>query len=141
MNEKDLAGASYIITFYKEVQDLTSHYANYINIMLELESKYGGQADKMADDEKALIAQQAQLVRYASHKCYIEYYSIMLGIGQTADIKLTEKYNKIKSTFVISRDDLEAYVTLLNAVIVKDIIQNLLSTSQDFIGKVYGQNG
>ena len=65
----------------------------------------------------------------------------MIGVNQTADIKLTEKYNKIKNTFVINREDLEAYVTLLNAVIVKDIIQNLLSTSQDFIGKVYGQNG
>lgn len=141
MNEKDLAGASYIITFYREVQDLTSHYANYINIMLELENKYGKDAAKMGEEEKALIAQHAQLVRYASHKCYIEYNSIMLGINQPTDAAVVNKYAKIKTTFIINRDDLEAYVIALNAVIVKDIIQNLLATSQDFLSKVYGNNG
>jgi len=138
INEKDIAGASYILTFYKEVQDLTSHYANYINIMLELQNKYDSNVNKMSDEEKALISQQAQLVRYAAHKCYIEYNSIMLGIKQQPDVKLTESYNKIKTNFIINRDDLETYVILLNAVIVKDVIQNLLATSQDFINKVFG---
>ena len=133
MNEKDLAGASYIITFYKEVQDLTSHYANYSNILLELENRHGitekmsetekaVAASKMPDEEKAFIIQQAQLVRYAAYKCYIEYHSIMLGVGQSVDAKLIESYKRIKSTFIINRDDLESYVMALNAVIVKDVI-------------------
>lgn len=140
MNEKDLAGASYVLTFYKEVQDLTSHYANYLNIMLELESKYAGHADKMPDEEKAFITQQAQLVRYTAHKSYIEYCSIMQGIGQNADPKIVASYAKIKNTFVINRDDLESYVITLNAFIVKDIIKNLLATSQDFVNRVFGNN-
>jgi len=138
MNEKETAGASYIITFYREVQVLTHVFGNYINLMLEVEIKYPD-ANKIEPEVRNVITQQVQEVRLSVMKSYIMYKSIVLGANlQDPSFNNIElRYAGIKGSFIINRDELEKYVIEMNAALVNDVIQSLLVTGQDLYKNVY----
>lgn len=139
--ERDITAASYIYKFYTEIQQLNHEYSNYFNIMLELENKYTSDVEKKADEqEKTVIKAQVQAVRYAAHQSFIHYSSIMIGTGNKASKDIINLYNTIKYQFMISRHDLEKYVTAINAVLVQEVIRNLLETSQDLIKDIYKED-
>lgn len=138
-SDKDIAGSSYVISFYQEVQLLTHNYGNYINLMLEVHSKYGGEIGKIDDQTKDIITQNVQLVRLGVMKTYIQYKSIYAGaqLKNKNLSELEELYNRLKNEFVINREALEKYVILLNSVLVDDVIRNLLVTGQDLVTSVF----
>ena len=139
IDEKKLAGASYIFSFYKEVQILTDFYAQYINFLLELKEKSKvTDVSKFEDAEKIVLIQGVQQVRISAHKCYIQYISIsgVLKVNDEKD-KIKDSYVKIKANYVIVESDLEDYVVNLNSFLLNKIIQSLLEDSQSFIEEVY----
>jgi hypothetical protein len=139
--ETETAGASYIISFYQQVQVLTHNYGNYVNLMLEVENKYGKEAQNVEAEVKNVITAQVQEVRLGVMKTYIMYKSICAGAGinepNYKDIEVA--YNNIKENFVIKKDAIEKYVIALNAALVNDVIKNLLATGQALFSNVYGQ--
>lgn len=137
-NEQKIAGASYIISFFQEVQRLTHSYAQYLNVMLEMEEKYGSEElQEITELERQTTSQTFQTVRYYALKCYVQYHAIKPSLKLKDDDKLEAGYKEVKSKFIIPRDALEDYVICLNSLLVENIIQNLLQTSQDLVGQVY----
>lgn len=145
-DESRLTAASYIISFYNEVQTINHNYADYLNYSLELENKYGSGGDfsKAADEEKHTISMLLQLVRRSAHKTYIQYNCIDEALPKPKgekSISIEKEYEKIKSTYVILRADLEEYVIKLNKILVSRIMAELLTTSSQIIESVYGGEG
>lgn len=141
MNERETAGASYVISFYQQVQVLTHNYGNYINLMLEVENKYGKDAANVEAEVKNVITAQVQEVRLGVMKTYIMYRSICAGAGisEPAFKDIEVSYLNIRENFVIKRDALEKYVIALNAALVNDVIKSLLATGESLFSGVYGQ--
>jgi hypothetical protein len=138
LDEKKVAGASYILNFFQEVNRLTHNYAVYLNALNELEYKYGKSSiEKMGDAEKMALTQVVQEVRYGINKSFIQYKSIMIGLKQKEDSAIVDKYKKVLASFVIDRDELQEFVVSLNSVLVKDIIQQLLENSQNLVNTVF----
>lgn len=139
MNEKEIAGASYVIAFYQEVQNLTHNYGEYTNLLLEIEKKY--KPENIPAEVNNLLAQHAQFVRLGVMKSYIMFKSIIKVVDPKDKNPPTIEavYKKIKGDFVINRDDLEEYVMSMNAILVKEVVQNLLATGQDLYKSVYSQ--
>lgn len=138
IDEKKTAAASYILNFYKEVNNLNHYYSQYLNAMIELENKYGQKySDKINDSEKVALMNFIQLCRYTSHKCYIQYKAITGAINQKEDKKVLNAYLKVKTDLVIKREDLENFVVSLNSFLIKDIIQNLLESSQGLVSDIF----
>ena len=146
IDEKKLAGASYIFAFYKDVQTLTEYYAQYTNFLLELKSRYNElDLAKLTEEEKTAVTQTVRAVRVSVNKIYIQYISI-LSVLKT-NIKADEKENiksrcgKIKKNYIINEEDLEDFVIQINKFLLKGIIQSLLEDSQSIIESIYENGG
>ncbi len=138
IDEKKIAGASYIFAFYKEVQILTDYYAQYINFLLEVKEKTKGEnLEKLDEAVKTTIMQGVQQARISAHKTYIQYISIVDVLKRGKQDKIGEIYKRIKTDYIIKEEDLRDYVVALNKVLLNEVIQSLLEDSQTIINQVY----
>jgi hypothetical protein len=142
MDEKKIAGASYLLNFFKDVQQLTHHNIQYLNVLLELESRYGKNSDasKFDDQHKQILIQWTQNLRYYAYKCYISYKSIKdnLKLDEKLVQKVEEMYKDIKTQFDLNRDKLEEYVIFFNEIIVKEAdLKRLLESSEEYINSIF----
>ena len=140
IDEKQVAGASYILTFFKDVEALTNHNAQYLNLLLEMENKYNGvDLAKLEEQEKQVVIAAVQNYRYFANKCYIQYKSLTDYIKELSkNNKIEEYYKEVKKDFVLSRELCENLVIEFNKVILKDVIKNLLESSEEYINSIYG---
>lgn len=136
VDEKKTVAASYILSFYSEVQNLTHNHSQYVNLLLELENKTNSDAAKQTDADKQIIINACQMLRYSATKCYIQYKSIAPQL-KTKAIDLDKLYLKIRNNFIFNRNDIEEYTIMLNNVLVEGIIQELLATSQKLVGDIF----
>jgi len=141
-DEKKVAGAQYIYTFYNEVESLVAQEAAYINLLLEFKEKYwqGGRGEgdlnKVPEEEKKVLVATVQQVRYFCLKVHKKYEAIKDILRLDKSKEINESYNAIKDTFIIKREDLEKFTAALNKVLVQDIIGSLMETSQEFLKDV-----
>lgn len=144
VNEKTLAAASYIITFYQEVQALNQLHANYLNMLLELDYKFGKTMENLDPAIKDHITLVSQTLRSSVHKAYIAYSCIRLKVDSKEDVafeKLVEtSYNQISTDFIPERDVVTVFTVSMNKMLVNDIFTDLLKTSQSVLSDVYGDN-
>lgn len=136
-NERRAAGASYLLTFYQEVAQLTHHFAQYSNLLVEAINKYGANVEAVEDEGKAVIVTEVQSVRYCAYKCFIMYKTLMPSLNLKENKDLIIQYGKIKDTYLIKQEDLEKFVIILNSVLVQEVIKDLLDTSQALIENAY----
>lgn len=144
MSEK-VAGASYVLNFYRDVILLTHYVTVYLNLMTELEFKYSDlDLGKLDVEEKNGIVNSIQNVRYFANKCKIEYASLKKRIKfEEEDDKEILKIHKLlnaKEKFVILREDSERYAELMNSLLVNDVIQNILETNQELLQHLFGDS-
>lgn len=137
--EDQLTGAHYIIQFYNQVMQINHQYALYLNLMTELEYKYGKDEGlkRMNDGEKETLASIVQMIRYHSHQIYLQYYAIKDLLKEAGRINLQEKYLKIKNDFIIDRNNLEEFTIVINKIVVNEVMRGLLQNSQDIINSIY----
>lgn len=142
IDEKKTAAASYILTFYQEVTQITQIYAQYENFIIQLENKYNTEEmlKKATDEEKNAISASAQTARASAMRVYIQYKSIQTHFKQQ-DSKTSKEiesaYKNVKSNYIINRQDLEKFVTNLNIYLVSEIMQTLLDSSQNILTQIY----
>lgn len=133
-NEKKTVGASYIFSFYQEINNLTDNYSIYINLLLELQSKYGLDfGDKAGDEEKQIINNWLQTVRHHCHKAYIQYITLSPHLNIPADKSIEKQYSNIATKFVIDKEDLKNFVVAMNSVLVNGVIQEILSSHENYL--------
>jgi len=145
IDEKKIAGASYIVNFYNEVQNLKINFSAYLNVMIEIESNLaGGKIDsiemtkKLTDEQIGAVKVICQNVRHTAILTYTSYKSLISSVSTLKPVsEMESNYKKIRDTFVIDKDVLESYVTEMNTFLLKDIIKGLLETSQNIIQNLY----
>lgn len=143
-DEKKTASASYVINFYETVGNLTSTYAQYCNIIVELEARHTG-ADlekSMTMEERTALTQAVQNVRYhilTSHVLFTTIAKVSKNFTEERLSIIKEQREEVLKEFFIKRDKLEEYVVTMNEVLSDAIMTEMLKTSQDFIDSVYGQ--
>lgn len=145
LGEEEIVAASYVVNFYKEVGALTNAYANYLNVILEFESKYPDDPeflDKMPQEHKNHLIQQVQLVRFYAHKSYIQYKCMIQFLdkkGKDEELKdMEKKYLKLK-TFIIKKEDIEEFTVAMNSAIITSVMKRLLETGQEILDKIYSE--
>lgn len=140
LSEQKQTAANYVLQFFNQITLVTHHYAVYLNLLVELEAKYGSNTDiKQLDDiEKQAILQQLQNFRYHSHIAYIQFKTIILSAGKDFDkSKVESSYKLVRDTFVITRDQAAEFLESLNEFLASTIMKELLKTSQDLVNSVY----
>lgn len=143
VSEERTAGASYVLTFYQDVAQLTHYYSQYLNLLIELEvkdDKKSAEQAPISEQDRAVLVQAIQNVRYYANKCFIEYACIARSLGQTIQPKIEEDYKSVTQQFIIHRVPLESYVIQMNTWLVGDIIKNLMETSQKIIDTIYNDS-
>lgn len=141
IDEQKIAGASYILNFYRDVYFLTHYTCVYLNILLELDNKYPTEESRkvITDEERAAMLNTMQNVRYYGRTAYIQYLTIQKKIGKIREAdhdKITLCYDRIKEEYIIKKDVLDEYTQELNNVLVNDMIQNILESNQDLISSM-----
>lgn len=141
MTERTIAGANYIITFFNEIQQLNQTFSHYLNLVVELKSKYGADLEDVNIDdlEKRQLQELAQLLRSAVTKSYILYTSIYSVADElTAKKDVFELYVSIRNEYIMKLDEAEKYVILMNQSLTKDIVNDLIVNAKTIIGQIYG---
>lgn len=138
--EQTQAAANYILTYYQDVQYLNHYYAQYKNLLLELETKYGKNPDpnKIQPGHRAALEQILQLLRLYAQKTYLSLKSIS---ETTNNIILSDKletsYKHITTTYIIETSKALDYILEINKSLLEKIISNLLRTSHEIIEDLY----
>lgn len=145
-DEKKSTGSHLILSFYNEVEMLIANEAQYNNVILEFITKYNLESGNAEDirrnleaineNEKTVLINQLQNVRYYVLKVYKKYIAISLKLDLGKDKEIKACYDKIMSSYIIVRSDLDQFTTLLSEVIVSDVIGTLLTNSQEFLKDV-----
>lgn len=145
LNEERTAAASYIITFYNTVQTLTGTYANYSNVLDEIEAKHGAEVKGMDAQEKEALRTLAIESKYWVKVAYIQWSSIRAAMPKDKTTEKTEKefdelFDKIDEQFIPDKKTLRQFTTAANARLIGGIVQNLLQTSNEVLAQIYGNS-
>lgn len=138
-SSEESAAANYITTFYRDVQELNTYYAQYVNLLSEIEQRQKDGVN-LEEDQKGVLTQVTQTVRFFAIRAFIQYSALKRTIQEenTPILGDVEKfYPPVRDTFQIHRADLEGYVLELNLFLLNSIIRSLLETSEDLVNKVY----
>lgn len=139
--DKKVVAASYIFSFYQDIEFLNNDYAHYLNLMLEFENRYPNKEkiEGANQDDKQTINKYCQQVRYQVHKVFIKYQSIIPALKIGSDKDLENSYKQLTSMegYIINREVLNTFVKAVNKCLVNGVIQELLSTNQDLINSIY----
>ena len=142
MNEEQnrIAGASYIVNFLTDVQKLTECFATYTNLLIEFESKFGNTDLKtFGDDERNALNTTVQALRFYAIKSYTQFKSIQKTVKlDVSSEELDVKYKVLTKDFIPSRDNVSEFVIEINALLLGNIIKDLLTTSNDLVNQIYG---
>jgi len=139
MNESKLAGANYIVNFFNHINQLNSEYSKYQNYLLEIDAKYSGNIEALSDLEKDYISNLVQICRYYVSIVYIQYKSIYSVVDKLKESeKIEDLYNKINNTYLIEREQLKEFILEINKALVNDVMKDLLVSSKEIVGEIYG---
>jgi hypothetical protein len=139
VSEQKTATASYILTFYEEVTQLTHTYSQYLNIDLQNTAKYGGDESKLDSGDKEILLNIIQSLRYYANQCFIKYQSINMNIDTTPEIAKTleTSHSNILKDFVVKKEDAKAFTIAINQFLNMAVMKDLLKTSEDVINTIY----
>lgn len=139
MDERTIAGAQYVYTFYNEVEELTNQTSIYQNLILEFKEKYGlDNIEKLTDDEKRLLMDTIQKTRYHVNRINFKFNSLKTKLSLDDNPQIKESYDKIKNTLIINRTDLETYTQQMNNILVSSVIEKILQTRESIMEELYG---
>ena len=130
--DKQQAGASYIISFYNNIEALNDTFSQYLCILLDYQNQYPN-AEKADDAAKTEIKQYMQNVRFVMNKAYIQYKTIAQSLKIKESKTISDIYNQTKEKFLIPQDIIEKFVIEINTILVNNVIQELLETSKSTI--------
>lgn len=141
VNEQQITGANYILTFYQEIEALIATYAQYENLTLELETKSGKDGNNLDEDDQQAIKTASQQVRFYIKTTYLRLNSLKKIIKTDEKLlkKITDTEQKTRKTLIVKREDVEEYVILLNEALLENIIKELLQNSTDILKQLSAQ--
>lgn len=141
VDQNKILGATYIAEFFTEVKALTEQYANYKNVYLELEYNSKLEGGKIDTDQVNNGKIAVNNIKFVANKVYIHFLTLrtVLSLDKQVSEPIVESYNKIVNPATALPDckDIELFVVEMNTLLVRDIVKNLLETSQDILNSLY----
>jgi hypothetical protein len=143
VKEEVVAKASYIITFFNEVQSLTYEGASYLNTLVQMKVTYP-EKDKEVEEEGMEEADQANLfnsiqrIRSFVFVSYVKFNALKTQITQFKEYetRIKENYEKIMKESIPSKETVENYIVSMNELFVVGIVGELLGTSGEILRSV-----
>lgn len=143
IDQNKVLGATYVSEFFLEIKGLTEQYANYKNIALEIEYLSKREGGKFDADQLNNAKTAVNNIRFISNKVYIHFKTLcaVLEIPEETSKPIIEAYEKINDPEKALPEipDIEFFVVQVNKLLVKDVIKDLLQTSQDILNSLYGR--
>lgn len=141
IDQNKILGATYISEFFKEIRTLTGEYANYKNMLIEIEYITKTEDAKISDDQAVNLRQGVINIRLISNMVYIHYRTLceILEVDDSVKTPIETSYGHIINPAKSMPDlkEVETFVIEVNKLLVKDVIRNLLETSQDILNSLY----
>ena len=134
--DEKITASSYIISFYREIDQLTTQYSIHHNVVLEIK-----QYKDLDQGRKDILTQSTQAVRLCIIKTFIRFESMKeyLKVDEKTFNNIELLHQKINSEFIIKLEDCKAFVLEMNKILLTKIIKSLLTTSQEVLNGVYGK--
>ena len=142
-SEEQVAGASYVMNFLDDVENLTNTYATYLNVMVRVQDKYGLGKEKEGEkkkktiqldqDDETAILEVNEAMRVWIARCYIKANTLQKKIdGMKEGVKkLKKSYESAISSSTIEKEIAESFVMEINMLFMEGILTDLLVRSQD----------
>lgn len=136
--EERVAAINYVITFYRDLQQLLHYYALLVGTLAELNTEITN--NKLAAEQKDAIRNTLVNIRYHSTKCKL----FVASMGKKAALEKEQKetiekaYAAINSGFIPNLEQLEIYVAELNTFFVENVAKHILENNADLLSQVYG---
>jgi len=141
INEEKFAQANYIVTLYSEVHQLNVNYCNLINLFLEIGQKnpQNKENPSYSEEDAEKLKNLYINLRFYSMQIYLKLNSL------TKQFKISDEkmeaiklfYDETKKTYDINSEKVEVFLININDVLTQNLLQNLLSSSQDMLNKIY----
>lgn len=138
IDEKKIAGASYILNFFKDVYYLTHYGTIYINILIELDHEYPDEEarKKIPEEQRQVMLNNMQMARYHGKTAFYQYLTIIKKYGNIKEADhgaLLDCVEELNTKFILRRETVDVFIQEMNNVLINDMIQNVLETNQELI--------
>jgi hypothetical protein len=147
-NEQRILAADYITQFYRDIQEMTTALAMYINTQKEITIKYGlnikEAKEKLSDGERAQYFQAQQtftgyVIRTKLQLAALQRTKKINDIDKTISEGITISYNKIIAESIVMQETATEYVELMACILINATMQDLLMNSQKALDEIYAQ--
>lgn len=134
------AAASYIVTFFNDVENLSWQSANYMNLLIASKAKYSkeelkdGSSNIEMEDQQSLVS-ITQGLRAAIFRTYTKIMAMedMLKLPISTLKTLTDLYKKLSEQIAPVMTDVESYNIEMNKIFITGVGKDLLLNSQDIM--------
>ena len=138
--EDTIAKASYIVTFFQELQQLTWQISIYINTLVQIQMRYP-KKDKeseaemestgMDESDQLTLANSIQNVKNFVFMSYVKFNALKPQIPEFKkhEAKIKGFYDKISNEVVPSKKSVEDFAISMNEVFVEGIVGELLGSA------------
>lgn len=135
--EERIASINYVITFYKDLQQLLHFYSIYADTLVENKALIEG--GKLAEEQKLHIRNLIVNVRYYARKCklFVNAMATEAKIKDANKKAIEEYFNQFKSDFIPKEEALENYVSELNKFFVTNVAKEILQNNAELISQIY----
>lgn len=143
VNEQKTVAASYILTFYQEVDLLTRAYAEYESFMKSVDEvmKAQGERKQLSQEELDVIKNMVARIRELVNMTKVRVDVILPYLKEAKAPKdFTKQHGDVLKSYIINIEALNVYVKSLNQILVSGVIQELIETSKRFMEALYGDN-
>ena len=146
MQDNKVSAASYILTFFRDVEELNNHLAHYSNIMLEMSGKFGKREPdeiikKITAEDRARLLQVVNETRFWIIRVYVKISALESKLIKSDDEllfkKITANYEIVINNTVPEFKIIQEFVIELNKLFVSGVADELLNKARDF----YDANG
>ena len=140
-SESQIAGAGYILSFFNDIEQLSSYYAMYVNTLLSLQNKYPTpkNIEEMSEEDRQTLIQVVQGLRSWIVRSYIKAKALKDKVESFNDENLSNAYNKVIDEFVPERENIEKFVIAINKAFVDDVLSDLLMQAKDLYARLSSQ--
>ena len=151
--EKKLAGASYIISWFSDIENLIWYGSVYQNLMVELKQKYvkkfkttDGKETfdlekvNLDEDDESRVMSTTQTLRSMVFKTFVKFKALRPQIKEleAQDTKMTVSYKVLSTLPTPDMSAIEDYIINVNETFVAGVVGELLLKSKDIIGTFSG---
>lgn len=141
MDERTVAGAGYILSFFNDIEQLTTYFANYINVFVELKAKYKGVgdnelSDRLVEEDRDELVSLVQGMRTWIVRTYVKAKALSSHIASFNVETLEAKYKEVTQKFILNPDDIESYVIEINKAFTEGVLKDLLVQAHDIYARL-----